>query len=559
MDLSNLSNLTYLFCSNNLFTSLNLNNNPLIVLQCNNEAGTGVYLETLFIKNGAVLGFTYPPQPPASFLPTTLKYICVDNSVEEANIDMFYNINNYSDYEANTYCNFVPGGDYYTIQGQVKFDLDNDNCDTIDPFYPNLRFSINNGSDESLFISNNSGFYSFSVLEGIYTITPQLENPDFFSVYPNSITVDFSVDPNPLIQDFCVIVTPHNDLEINLLPLNQARPGFDSDYKLIYKNKGNTILSGTINLDYLSDFMNLDSSNPLVNTQTTNTLTWNYSNIQPLETREILFTMNLNTPTETPPLNGGDELGFIATINPVTGDETPEDNTISIEQLVVNSYDPNDKTCLEGETITPELVGEFVHYLIRFENTGTANAINVVVKDEIDLSKFDISTLFITDTSHEMITRINDNNVVEFIFENINLPFDDANNDGYIAFKIKTLDTLIEGDTFDNDAEIYFDFNFPIITNNYVTAVEEPLSIEEFGLINLEAFPNPTKNLLNIKVTEAIKSVLIYDISGRVINSISVIGNRNEITVNTSKLNSGVYFVKITTEAGEGVRKIIKE
>ena len=29
----------------------------------------------------------------------------------------------------NTYCSFVPGGTYYTVQGNSKFDLNNNGCD----------------------------------------------------------------------------------------------------------------------------------------------------------------------------------------------------------------------------------------------------------------------------------------------------------------------------------------------------------------------------------------------------------------------------------------------
>jgi uncharacterized repeat protein (TIGR01451 family) len=267
--------------------------------------------------------------------------------------------------------------------------------------------------------------------------------------------------------------------------------------------------------------------------------------------------MNLNTPTETPPLNGNDRLGFTATVNPVAGDETMEDNTFQLKQTVVNSYDPNDKTCLEGNTITPDLIGEYVNYLIRFENTGTANAINIVVKDMIDTAKFDVSTLFLTDSSHDLVTRIAGNKV-EFIFENINLPFDDANNDGYIAFKIKTLATLVEGDTFENDAQIFFDYNFPIQTNVAQTSIQSPLSIDNFELSGFEIYPNPSQNKLFIKGLDAIKSVSIYDISGRLVNEVALIGTRNNIEISTEKLGQGAYFVKVKTDAGEFAKKMVK-
>ncbi len=55
------------------------------------------------------------------------------------------------------------------------------------------------------------------------------------------------------------------------------------------------------------------------------------------------------------------------------------------------------------------------------------------------------------------MTKISETNKVEFIFENINLPFDDATNDGYVAFKIQTNPSLVVGDSFSNTASIYFD------------------------------------------------------------------------------------------------------
>ena len=109
-----------------------------------------------------------------------------------------------------------------------------------------------------------------------------------------------------------------------------------------------------------------------------------YTNLQPFESRSISVTLNLNSPTETPPLNSDDLLNFTANITPVAQDETPNDNTFTLNQTVVNSYDPNDKMCLEGNWLDPVKVGDYVHYCIRFENKGTASAVNVVVKDVID-------------------------------------------------------------------------------------------------------------------------------------------------------------------------------
>jgi hypothetical protein len=108
------------------------------------------------------------------------------------------------------------------------------------------------------------------------------------------------------------------------------------------------------------------------------------------------------------------------------------------------------------------MVGKYVHYKVRFENTGTANAQNIVVNDMIDADKFDVDSLIPLDGSHAFVTRIKGNKV-EFLFEGINLPFDDINNDGYLVFKIKAKPTLVLGDTFSSTASIYFDYNFPVV------------------------------------------------------------------------------------------------
>ncbi|WP_431133640.1 DUF7619 domain-containing protein [Psychroserpens mesophilus] len=494
---------------------------------------------------------------------TSLAFVCADE-FEMDNVQDLVNNCGYTNVTVNSYCSFTPGGEYYLVEGDVTLDVNNDGCDASDIDFPNLNFSITNGSEIGNFISNISGSYGIPLTNGSYSINPTLENPSYFLVSPSSLTVDFPSDTSPYIQDFCI--TPngtYNDLEITLFPIDEARPGFDAYYKIVYKNKGTTTLSGTIDLTFQDDLMDLISASPSEDSQSGNMLSWNFTDLTPFESRNIFFTMNINSPSETPPVNGDDVLVFDASVNSSETDETPDDNTFQLNQTVVNSFDPNDKTCLEGDVISPEMVGDYVHYMIRFENTGTANAVNIVVKDDIDTSKYDLASLIPLHASHNYIARIKDNaldHYVEFIFENINLPFDDANNDGYIVFKIKTLDTLGLGDTFENDAEIYFDFNFPIVTNNEQTTVAT-LSTEEFELANnnITLYPNPTTNVLHLESKQNIKQIGLYDISGRQIQDIAVIGLKTNIDISTETLSTGTYFMKIKTETSTLVKKFIKE
>jgi hypothetical protein len=108
--------------------------------------------------------------------------------------------------------------------------------------------------------------------------------------------------------------------------------------------------------------------------------------------------------------------------------------------------------------------------MIRFENTGSTEAINITVQDTLDTEVYDISTFRLLDASHSVHVAQREN-AIEFIFNDIFLSHLDSLNDGYVAFKIKTLDNLELGDSIVNDAAIYFDFNFPIITNEAITIV----------------------------------------------------------------------------------------
>lgn len=571
LDVSNL-NLAYLFCGNNQIGNLNLghsnnlnqldcrnnsihtldlsNQYNLDVLFCQNNLLTIVNLKTGREINGAdIRDFANNP---------TVRYICCDSFNEtyyQSKIDYL----GYSGCQINSYCSFSPGGSSYTVQGNIKYDFNNDGCDTADSNVSNLIFSVADGTNIDYYLNDNGANYSISVPAGQYTVTPLLENPTYFSVSPSNVVVNFPTQASPFTQNFCVTANGvHPDLEVILTPLVPARPGFDAVYKLIYKNKGTNTQSGDISLNFNDAVLDFVSATPAIATQTTNNLSWNFANLLPFETREITFTLNVNSPMEAPAVNGGDVLNYTASVISVATDETPADNTFTLNQTVVNSYDPNDKTCLEGATIAPSEVGKYVHYMIRFENTGTFPAENIVVKDMIDTNKFDINTLVPIKGSHDFFTRINGNKV-EFIFENINLPFDDANNDGYVAFKIKTKPTLVAGNTFSNSASIYFDYNFPIVTNTAVTTIQA-LSTQDFAFGTYFAvYPNPVNNVLNIETKQTIEvsSVNIYNQLGQLV--LVVPNAQNAKSVDVSSLSAGNYFIKINSDKGTSNTKFVKK
>lgn len=509
-------------------------------------------LTSIFAKNGSneSNAFDFSNSPNVS-------YICADESQLTTVQNLATTYGNTS-CTVNSYCSFTPGGNYFTMQGTSTYDGDNNGCTGSDAVYQGLRMAISGAAVGSV-VTNASGNYIFNVPAGTYTVTPSLENPTYFQVSPTNFTVTFPGASSPNIQDFCIRPNgTHRDVDVAILPLTVARPGFDARYKIIYKNKGTHPQTGTLTLTFQDDMMDYVSSVPSYDSQSTNLFAWNYSNLLPFETREIIITFNINTPLETPPVTIGDELSFTAVINPVSGDDTYWDNTNPIKQTVVGSLDPNDKVCAEGTQVTTSVIGEYVHYLIRFENTGNYAAENVVVKDIIDTAKFTATTLLPISSSHPMVTKFSSPNKVEFIFENINLPFDDANNDGYVAFKIKTRTNLVVGSTFSNTASIYFDYNAPIITNTFTSTIQA-LGNQDFEFSDyVSLYPNPANSILNIQAKNDIQisSVNIYNTLGQLI---LVLPEVKDSGIDVSDLMTGTYFIKINSDKGTANTRFIKE
>ncbi len=546
LDFSNAAALYDLRCENTLLTTIDVSHSTVLnYLYCSSNA----LLQSIFMKNGkneTIFNFATNPN---------LEYICADESQLSA-IETKITTYGYTNCHTNSYCSFTQGGAYYTIQGNTTYDNDLNGCDASDLIYPHAKILFSNGVNNATIISDASGNYHYAVQAGTHTLTPILENPLYFTISPASSSATFPADVSPFTQDFCI--TPngtHNDLEVTILPLFGARPGFNTGCKIIYKNKGTHAQSGTVSLNF-DNALDLISSTPAVASQSANLLTWNFANLQPFESAEILLVFNLNSPIETPPLNPGDILIYTATVTGAT-DETPSDNISTVHQMVVSAIDPNDKICLEGSSIAPEMIGKYVHYIIHFENNGTAAAQNIVVKDTIDTTKFDLSSLIPIDVSQSFTTKISEPNTVEFIFENINLPFDDANNDGYVAFKIKTQPTLVPGDSLSNDAKIYFDYNAPIQTNTAVTTIQL-LGIPDFECNTYFTLsPNPTKEILTIDSKQglAIDSICIYNQLGQLILT-EIHPNK---TIDVSGLPIGNYFLRILSDKGQTSAKFIKQ
>ena len=398
----------------------------------------------------------------------------------------------------NSYCSFLPGGNYNTIKGKVRLDLNNNNCVNTNRTMSNVPIRITDTSGLSIVrFTDQVGDYVHYPFKGVFTLTPYFPYP-YFNINPVTATVTYDT-ANSIIstRDFCISPSgTYNELDITLLPVMPARPGFEGSYQLTYRNRGTTTLSGTVQLNFDNSKMNFTGSNPIISSQTSGQLSWNYSNLAPFESRTINVIFNF----QAPPVNNiGDTLIFLAVVNPVNGDQTPYDNSFILPQRVVGSFDPNDKQCLEGSKLAITAVDKYLHYLIRFQNMGTDTAFNIVVVDTLS-NKLDWNTVELISSSHICDVQLNKGKL-EFFFKDIKLPYKAINepaSNGFVAFKIKPKNTISIGDSLNNKAAIYFDYNLPVITNMASTIVTPvspiPVKIEYFSGSKQQA-----KNLLTWK------------------------------------------------------------
>ncbi|MCL7763102.1 T9SS type A sorting domain-containing protein [Polaribacter sp. Z014] len=505
LDLSSFSNLSKLYCNNNLLTSLNLKNGNSNTLAYN----------TFTAKNN-----------------TNLNAICIDDALVAAG-----NLGNGIDPHMNftEYCSFVPVNSN-TITGTVSFDFNNDGCDAADTKSVNTRINST---------SANVSASAFSATDGTYTIyindtnvnTELIPNfPSFFTATPTTQTTNFTGSGNTETIDFCITANSQvNDVEVYAFTTSESRPGFDTQLRVFYKNNGSTIIpSGTITLNFNENQEIFNNASTSPDAQTSNSLTWNYTNLMPFQESYIDVQFTINTPTNsTNPVNGGDTITYTTSITPLTGDATPADNTHIFSDIIVNAYDPNDVVCFEGDKISTTQVPNDLTYRVRFQNTGTASAINIVVKDIID-ADLDMTTFQPVAASHSYRTAISNTNKVEFIFENIHLADSTSNepaSHGWLFYKIKPKSNTVIGDDFDTTANIYFDYNAPVITNTYNTAVAIETTIPdnnfEMALINAGL----DKGIPDSKVfTDNVNMISNLDVSNKNISDLTGIEDFTSLT-----------------------------
>jgi hypothetical protein len=84
--------------------------------------------------------------------------------------------------------------------------------------------------------------------------------------------------------------------------------------------------------------------------------------------------------------------------------------------------------------------------------------------------------------------------------------------------------------------------------------VETGISVNELQQVEVNIFPNPAGNHLQVQANQLIERISITDISGKVIYTVN--DNRHHTTLDLTFLRNGLYLIQVTTSQGTYAKKL---
>ena len=433
------------------------------------------------------------------------------------------------------------------LQGKIYFDINgNGLLDIQEPGLPNER--VNNFPDSSAGFSDHLGNYSIGVLNGNHTVAWTPSSTSIFQLSSDSASYTLNNSATVTGLDFGLTTTnPDYSCDVKLTG-SFPRCNSNVAYYITYTNTSNIPFNGIL---YLTKDPSTTYSNASMTPSGFNgdTIFWNFSNLQP-------FTPNILNVWLTLPASG--IIQTTAGIISLDGSGLQQlSDVATIYETVRCAYDPNDKS-VSPEGFGPDhltLIGDWLEYLVRFQNTGTDTAFNVTIYDDLS-GDLELNTFEMLGSSHSVTTEVKQNGQAIFTFANILLPdsnVDEPGSHGFLKYKIKSKNSTLEQSLVENTAFIVFDANAPIVTNTTENLMVSfiPVGLQEivkssgqaiiypnpFSSTALLIFNNPAHTRVQIEIRDAIGNLLHADKT-----------NGEEYLIQKQNLRAGIYFYRLIYE-----------
>ena len=445
-----------------------------------------------------------------------------------------------------------------TLRGTVYMD-DDQNCVMAanEVKVPQSVITVEPGGYTALTAGN--GYYELNLPTGSYTMTQTA--PDVAEhCFGGPIAVNLPVNGQTLTQNIGDTALVGRDVEI-AMSSGFARPGFAYPGWINVENNtpGST---GTVTISCTFDpVLAYTSASPTPTNVSGNTITWALSQINSFGSRGV--SMQFMVPPN--PALLGTDLQFTATVGIVQPELNLANNTTAHSRTVTGSYDPNDKTALTSSRESTEIYfiegDDWIDHTIRFQNTGTDTAFNVVITDTLPPT-LDPATFDLLLWSHPCTPQLTGQGVLRFLFPNIQLPDSNVNelrSHGLVQFRTRPKQPVLPGTIIENIANIYFDFNPPIITEPSVLVAEFSTGVADRHQDAMRLYPNPATDRIFAPCPEcgtAPYSVTIQAVDGKVVLQATLTSETEGIDIST--LASGAYLLRAIGTRGNSTASFIK-
>jgi len=408
-------------------------------------------------------------------------------------------------------------------------------------------------------LTDNQGNFNISLVNGAYTIAQQ--DPLLDLICPPTQPIPFTITPGTTVIDLANSSDQPLDLQASLSG-SVFRPGFGSNYSFQVRNlsaQASGEVTITLTLDQAVSPVNMY---PPPSASNGNTLTYSIPQLGPYT--HINGYVHVMVASSTPL---GTMLNTTLAVTNTLPDANPANDVDVALDEVVGSYDPNDKRATTSSRASEDLYfindDEWIDYTIRFQNTGTFYAEFVVITDTLPAT-LDMLTFEQGVASHPFNVSFKPGRIVEWRFDNIFLPdstTDEVGSHGLVKFRIRPRTPLTPGTVIENIANIYFDFNEPVITDPCVLVAEFSTKVSApAAALRMHLMPNPTNDVVIVQL-DAMRSntgnLRVLSVDGRTM--LQQATNTDRVLVDLSPFKAGAYCMEWTDASGfRVVEPIIK-
>ena len=426
--------------------------------------------------------------------------------------------------------------------------------------------------------------YTFNLLYNNINVASSSEihyiGSEYSILAPTGFTYDLSITNNingnfcPAVHHITTVPSLNNDFGFhctnNTFNLTGEmfglgfRPGGNHGLiRATVLNYGCLAANGTVKLIYNNNVLTPNNSNQPYSVSG-DTIIWNFTNLNSSYSFQTTFQPSVYF-TISPLVHQDDTLRFTLIEKPLDGDGDTSNNVQHGYWIAINSCDPNDKqVCPQGEGVKGYIENnQNMFYTVRFQNTGTAEAENIYIIDTLD-SNLDLGTFCVINSSHQTTANIIGANIIKFDMPNIFLPDSGTNQDasnGYVTYSIRQKPNLVPETKIKNTAYIYFDYNPAVVTNTTLNTIKSTTSIKEIKNENeISIYPNPSSGIFTVALGNLDRNckVEVLNSFGQIVYE-SAIENQTAATIDLSRQAKGMYFIKVRSKNGVGIRKVIVE